>query len=225
MSLGNYRIVRQGRLGKITYAEAEYIHDIAELRRTEDGKPTWRAFLPPIHYCTHSLGPILSLVNDRCMTAVGMHTGSNVDTEFGTIDMEVGLFRTEKGAVVKVLVGFSVVRRPGFHYYSVYGTRGCLEKKRDGEGTIAFFDDIPHLHGMVEIPISTVHRNVPAWATSAGHGSAEYAMVTAFIRAIIEDWEPPVDVYKALDYTVPGICAHLSAEQGGKLVEIPDFRK
>lgn len=225
MSLGNYRIVRQGRLGKITYAEAEYIHDIAELRRTEDGKPTWRAFLPPIHYCTHSLGPILSLVNDRCMTAVGMHTGSNVDTEFGTIDMEVGLFRTEKGAVVNVLVGFSVVRRPGFHYYSVYGTRGCLEKKRDGEGTIAFFDDIPHLHGMVEIPISTVHRNVPAWATSAGHGSAEYAMVTAFIRAIIEDWEPPVDVYKALDYTVPGICAHLSAEQGGKLVEIPDFRK
>lgn len=217
-------MVRQGRIGKVIYAEAEYIHDIYELRRTPDGKPTWRAFLPPIHYCTHSLGPILSLTDDRCVTAVGMHTGSNVDTEFGTIDMEVGLFKTSQGAVVKILVGFAIARHPGFHYYSVYGTRGCLEKKRDSDRTVAYFEDIPHLQGMVEIPITTVHRGVPAWATSGGHGTAEYMMIDSFIKAIQEDRDPVVNVYRALDYTVPGLCAHISAEQGGKPVEVPDFR-
>ncbi|MGI6610774.1 MAG: Gfo/Idh/MocA family protein [Limnochordia bacterium] len=216
-------MVRQGRLGKVIYAEAEYIHDIPSLRRTSDGQPTWRAYLAPIHYCTHSLGPILSLSDDRCVSAVGMHTGSNIDTEFGTVDMEVGLFKTEKGSVIKVLCGFSV-KRPGFHYYSVYGTKGCLEKRRDSDRTIAYFEDIPNLQGMVDIPINTVHPHLPGWAGSGGHGTAEYVMVQAFLEAVLEDKEPPIDVYTALDYSVPGLCAHLSAEQGGKLMEVPNFR-
>jgi predicted dehydrogenase len=221
-------MVRQGRLGQIIYGEAEYISGAIPggptLRRTADGKPTWRAFHPPIHYCTHSLGPILSLTDDRCVTAVGMHTGSNIDTEFGTIDMEAGLFKTKHGSVVKILTGFGLRRQPGFHYYSVYGTKGCLEKKRDGAETIGYFEDIPNLHGMVNIPINTVHKGLPGWASLGGHGSAEYVMIQGFIEAILEDKEPPVDVYKALDYTAPGLCAHLSAEQGGKPVEVPDFR-
>ena len=221
-------MVRQGRLGKIIYGEAEYISGAIPgaptLRRTADGKPTWRAFLPPIHYCTHSLGPILSLSDDRCVTAVGMHTGSNIDTEYGTIDMEVGLFKTEQGAVVKILTGFALRRQPGFHYYSVYGTKGCLEKRRDGAETIGYFEDIPNLHGMVNIPINTMHKGLPGWAAMGGHGSAEYVMIQGFIEAILEDKDPPVDVYKALDYTAPGLCAHISAEQGGKPVEVPDFR-
>ena len=87
------------------------------------------------------------------MSAVSMHTGSNIDTEFGTVDMEVGLFKTEQGAVIKILCGFSV-KRPGFHYYTVYGTKGCLEKRRDADRTIAYFEDIPNLHGMIDIPIN-----------------------------------------------------------------------
>lgn len=219
------KMVRQGRLGRIIYAEAEYIHSIPSLRRTEEGKPTWRSYLAPIHYCTHSLGPILSLADDRCVTAVGMHTGSNIDTEFGTIDMEVALFKTEQGSVIKVLTGFSVKREPAFHYYSVYGTKGCLEKRRDADRTIAYFEDIPHLHGMVDIPINTVHTGVPGWAASGGHGSAEYVMVQAFIDCLLKDRQPPVDVYQALDYTVPGLVAHLSAEQGSTPLEVPDFRQ
>ena len=99
------------------------------------------------------------------MSAVGMHTGSNIDTEFGTVDMEVGLFKTEQGAVIKILCGFSV-KRPGFHYYTVYGTKGCLEKRRDADRTIAYFEDIPNLHGMIDIPINTVHPHAPSWAGS-----------------------------------------------------------
>jgi predicted dehydrogenase len=218
-------MVTQGRIGKIIYAEAEYIHAIPQLMRTPDGKPTWRAFLPPIHYCTHSLGPILSLADDRCVSVVGMNTGSNVDTEFGTIDMEAGLFKTASGAVIKILTGFSLIREPAFHYYSVYGTRGVLERGRGQDRCFGYFKDVPNLHGMVELPLTTSHPRLPAWAASGGHGTAEYMMIKAFVDAIVEDKEPPIDVYRALDYTVPGLCAHISAEEGGRPVDIPDFRQ
>ena len=53
-----------GRLGDIFYAEAEYIHDIKELLWDESsGEAFWRLERPPIYYCSHSLGPLLMLMD------------------------------------------------------------------------------------------------------------------------------------------------------------------
>lgn len=220
-------LVRQGRVGKVMYAEAEYIHSLPSLRRNPDGSPTWRAFIPPIHYCTHSLGPLLALEGDRVVRAVGMNTGSHVDTEFGTLDMEVALLYTASGAVIKILCGFSLVREPAFHYFSVYGSQGCLETVRGGVEpmgtTLAFFEDVPHLRQMIRIPLDTQHSNVPGWAAEGGHGTAEYAMIKAFADCILQDMPPPIDVRRALEMSVPGLVAHQSALRGGELLEVPQF--
>jgi hypothetical protein len=40
----------------------------------------------------------------------------------------------------------------------------------------------------------------------------------------VNDTKSPIDVYNGLDYSLPGLCAHVSAQQGGKMVEIPDLR-
>jgi predicted dehydrogenase len=218
------RMVAAGRIGRIVYAEAEYVHDCRTIMRDAAGNRTWRASMPPIQYCTHSLGPILSLNGDRCVSAVGMHPGVNVAPDLGAIDIEVGIFRTAGGAVVKILCGFSIVREPSFHTYTVYGTRGCLEKPRNSEETLAFFDEIPGLEGMIRMPLPAAHRRVPGHARLGGHGTSEYVMVNAFMEAVLHGAPAPIDVYTALDYTVPGICAHLSAEAGGRPVEIPEYR-
>ncbi len=219
------KIVRQGRLGEIMYAEAEYIHDVRYLMKDSKGNPTWRASMSPIHYCTHSLGPLLRIMDDRCVSVSGLHTGAKIFPQYSKMDMEVGIFKTQKGAVIKVLAGFALCREPHFHYYSMYGTKGCLETKRpgNGEGTLAYFEDTPNLNGMISLPFNDIHP----WANRAwriGHGTADYLMFNAFVRSIINNAEPPVDVYKALDYTLPGLCAHISAERGGESVTIPDFR-
>lgn len=221
------RMVDDGRIGEVTYAEAEYVHNCRSIMRDADGNRTWRASMPPIYYCTHSLGPLLMLMGDRCVTAVGMHTGSRVDPELGAIDLEVGLFRTAGGRVIKILCGFSVAREPAFHYYVVYGSKGVLETGRpgDSEGTKGFFSDVPHLQGMARFPLTTSQAGAPPQARAGGHGTTEYYMVEDFVRAIREDSEPPIDVFTAMDYTAPGLCAHLSAGRGGAPVEVPDFRK
>jgi predicted dehydrogenase len=227
------RLVKDGRIGEPYYAEAEYIHDCRSLMVGHDDgiNPdsatglTWRAGLPPIHYCTHSLGPLLQIMDDRIVSAVGMHTGPRVGKATNTIDMEVAIFKTAKGGVLKVTCGFANAREPSFHYFSIYGTEGVLESARGGwEGFKANLNDIPNCHGMISLPLSWAHTNMPPEAHAGGHGTSEFLMVKDFVEAVVNDTPPPIDVYFGLDMTLPGICAHESAENGSVPVAVPDMR-
>ncbi|MDO9542619.1 MAG: hypothetical protein Q7J98_09890 [Kiritimatiellia bacterium] len=65
---------------------------------------------------------------------------------------------------------------------------------------------------------------VPRDAAASGHGGLDYYPMANFIRSILDDTEPPLDVYKSIETAAPGIIAALSAEQAGKCLEVPDFR-
>jgi hypothetical protein len=56
-----------------------------------------------------------------------------------------------------------------------------------------------------------------------GHGGSHGRLTDEFIRAIIEDREPVVDIIAALNMTVPGIIAHESAMKGGEWLKIPQY--
>jgi len=227
-------LVRQGTIGRPIYAEAEYIHDCRGLMHDrEDGITpgsatgrTWRASMPPIHYCTHSLGPVLEILDTRITSACGLHTGSNIGAEWGTIDMEVGIFQTESGAVIKVLTAFCVARHPSMHFFVIYGTEGYLESPRGGRpgNHHVYTEQLPNLSAPIELPMTAAHAKAPPEATAGGHGTSEYYMCNDFVRCILDDTAPVIDVYRGLDYSAPGLCAHLSAESGGEAVEVPDFR-
>ena len=58
-----------------------------------------------------------------------------------------------------------------------------------------------------------------------GHGGSHPHMVHEFVRSIIENRKPIVDDILGAYWTGLGICAHQSALAGGKVVEIPKFKK
>ncbi len=58
----------------------------------------------------------------------------------------------------------------------------------------------------------------------AAHGTAENPVASEFTESIIGGKIPSIDVYRAMDYTIPGICAHLSAQKGGDVVSVPNLR-
>ncbi len=229
-----HEFVKQGKLGKLIYAEGEYIHDCRGIMvQRDDGIgggagdiPTWRAKLPPIHYCTHDLGPILMMMEDRIATASCLSTGSNIAPELGVIDIQVAIFKTAKGAVVKMLCGFSVERQPAFHFISLYGTSGSIETDRynDMNNIKAYFKTDQDFKLLKNIPVQEALDKLPPDARLGGHGASEYYMIEDFVRSILDDTKPAIDVYDGLDYTVPGICAQMSAERCGALVEVPSFR-
>ena len=154
---------------------------------------------------------------------MGMSTGCNTAPDTGVLDMEVGLFRTEQGRVLKVLCGFSLVREPAMHWQVFYGTRGTIENRR------APWEDAKLFRvgeeKMAATPAETSNPDAPPEATAGGHGTCEYYMVDGFVQAVLKGEEPPIDVYRAMEFSAPGLCAHLSAELDGQPVDVPDFRQ
>ncbi|MGQ9552619.1 MAG: Gfo/Idh/MocA family protein [Anaerolineae bacterium] len=214
---------QDGLLGDFMYAEAEYVHDIRYLLRNPDGTPTWRASRPPIVYCTHSLGPLMKVTGERCTLACGLNTGSKLEPDLGHIDFGIGIFQTNSGGVIKVLRAQAVAREPMMHYYSIYGTRGCLETERPPHPmqTNAWLESVPYINSMIRIPVDANVPHAPAEAYAGGHGTVEYFMIQDFMGSIRTDTRSPIDVELAWNMTVPGLCAHQSALKGGMPVPVP----
>jgi len=220
-----------GRLGDIFYAEGEYIHELHDMIvDPETGEKRWRADRPPIYYCTHSLGPLLYLMNDRVIAASGAHSGHSIlpDVGVGSMNMEVALFKTEKGAVIKILRSSVAYREPPLHFYSLYGSRGVIETDRGGgwgsrQGKLYVEGEMAREDGFETIECLLSDPDAPQDALRGGHGSTEYYLVRDFLDAVEQNTRPPIDVVRAMDFTMLGICAHDSAMSDGNWVDVPQF--
>ncbi|MCQ2431073.1 MAG: hypothetical protein MJ175_00560, partial [Clostridia bacterium] len=201
--------------------EAEYLHNIEPLMRDENGNPTWRAGYHAIQYLTHDLGPLLYILGDRCVSASGFAPDINPLEGLSTgTPNEVAIFRTAKGALIKIFISFGL-RRPFNHNFAMYGSKGTLETDRfgvTGEGTYAVLNDLRNMPGMIKLPTSMGYPGYPA----EFHGGADVKMLEAFIDCIIRDTKPPVDVEMGIAMSLPGIYAHKSKEQGGIPLTIPE---
>lgn len=226
-------LIDAGRLGKIYHAEGEYIHEIVDLLvDPQTGERHWRYTRPPIWYCGHSLGPLLYLMQDRVVKATGLTPGKNMHPDqegIGFLDMETGLFLTEKGAVIKILASQTVKRyRKQGHYltwYSLYGTKGFVEsgRERTEEGLAWLEDEDTKAGGARQVPTPFSDPNAPPEAKLGGHGTGEYYMVREFIESLDNGTRPPFDAVQAAEVTVPGLLAHESAMKGGVWIDVPRF--
>jgi predicted dehydrogenase len=222
------RWIEQGRLGTLFYAEAEYIHELHDLiRDPKTGKTFWRVDRPPIHYISHSLGPLLYLMEDRVVKVTCADAGYGMlpDLGRGCLNMEVALFKTERGRVIKILRSQVAYREPRMHYYSLYGTKGYLENGRGREprGMLFAADEMgkEEGHRVIECPIS--EPGAPADRLRGGHGTTEYFLIRDFVNALDQGAKPPIDVVRAMDFTVPGIIADESAKKDGLWLDVPQF--
>jgi hypothetical protein len=49
--------------------------------------------------------------------------------------------------------------------------------------------------------------------------------VRDWVAAIVDGAASPIDVYRALDFTVPGLVSEESIVRGGVPLRVPDFRE
>ena len=64
---------------------------------------------------------------------------------------------------------------------------------------------------------------LPPGVSPGGHGGSHGYLADDFIDAILRGRKPAVDVIDALNMTVPGYYAHLSANKDGETMKIPQF--
>jgi predicted dehydrogenase len=207
-------LYRQGLLGKVVYAEGEYFHYMPE---PIDSYKGWRIGLPPQWYPTHS-NAYLTGVNGLGFTEVScMGIPSSVEhlkpannrykNAFGT---EIALFRTADGGTARMAVSWDT---PGFsgEMGRIRTQHGTYYEKFQTEGT--------------DIKVPSIKRPpLPPGVEAGGHGGSHGYLMAEFVEAILADRKPLVDVAQALAMTVAGIVAHRSAQRGGELMKIPQYR-
>jgi len=136
-------------------------------------------------------------------------------------DGQIALYRTAKGHLIKIMVTLNT-RRPEEHRYRLFGVDGSAEWFGYEQFARRLTRSQETRDGWERIPIGYAAREDD---TSTGHGGADSKVAKAFIDAIQNNTPSPIDVYRSIEYSLPGILANKSAELGGIPIEIPDFRR
>ena len=227
-------LCRKGYLGKPYYMEAEYVTGQdweGNLFRkvnplTENGN--WRKLLSPIRYCTHSLGPFLTVVPEDLRKVSCFGTGPQAPIEeyggFPRDDVQTAQFQTDSGVVIKLLRTGRCRAKIGHHTYRLFGTEGYFEdisERGKVPRTIRYnstkyypASELVEQEG-VATPFECLHN--PA---AIGHGGLDYRILEEFIKAVQTGGKPPIPLKEGLRMTIPGIYAEMSAKRGGELLEI-----
>lgn len=242
------RMHARGEFGHVCFAQGEYVHyerhwnywvDPATGEFSHDLtppaaglEPTWRykVLAEPIYYLPHTLSPLLKVLDDRVVRVSCMGTRRQsytcADESLPWSDLQYALMHTAKDTVMAVGAGFSLpcVRRgqTGAHWYELRGTQASVDSPRCRDDAFRVWR-----HGadtFEPMPLSTVPLDADEKQARSGHGGADFKPVDAFIRAILDDTTPPMDVYLTAEMTAPAILAAQSARQAGAALDVPDFR-
>lgn len=118
-----------------------------------EGFPVYWQGYPPMHYVTHALSPILSLLDTtvasvRCQGA-GKLAASNATGGFNNpYPTEVGLFTLRDSDVLAdITMSFFQTARSYIEGFSLYGDRRGVEWPPDNEGDLTVFDMFPPSEG------------------------------------------------------------------------------
>ena len=227
---------QEGKLGEITYAECEYIHDCSSVwPMITYGDPNhWRNRLHPNFYCTHSLGPIMTATGLRPKQVIGFECPRRERSyeEMGIVlGPGIEMVTLENGAVVKSIHGQLTREHANQWNYQMYCQNGMIESARFPEqkqfnmylegneickGEWERYDPV----------IEEARQYALKTADMKSHGGADFYAPYFFIEKILgrPDGKWSIDVYQAIDMGICGILAWRSVNNGNIPVAVPDLR-
>ena len=240
------KLYEDGKFGAITYCEGEYFHPGGNDPDEAKGKPhdhfsykAWRWGLPPMYYPTHSNGFYTCVTHKRFteVTCTGVpslkfpYTKAGQNEYGNPYGSEYAMYKCEDGASARMLVAWD---QPawGAEIGRIWGQKGCCIPEHcygpDGKRVLArayrgwfekeFNADIDRYLKPQLAP------NTSKTDDYGGHGGSHAYLTDDFIRGIIlPDHKVCVDVVMALNTTIAGVYAHLSAMKGGEALKIPEI--
>ena len=215
------KIYKAGGFGKIIYSEGEYDHT------KEPGAPSypsyndWRKNGFPLWYPTHATAYYVGVTHKSFLdvSAQGIRStfpGADPKKFVG----EAAFLHTSEGGLSRMMC------------CNAYGT--YLEAGRV-RGEIGGFDAtyVPVAEGytgtsdgrkIVEALGDSIKKPaLPPGVDAGGHGGSHGYLCCDFVGAILKDQDTRVGIVDALNMTVPGYYAHLSALKDGETLKIPQY--
>lgn len=229
-----WRRYERGDVGEVMYGEGEYIHDCSSIWPgiTYGERDHWRNFMFSTFYCTHSIGPMLTITGRRPVQVVGFETQVNKQKYAlgfwqGGLVGGIEMLTLDNGAILKSVHG-GLKREPGSINYEIYGTKGSMESNRlPGKKLSVYIEGDKFCQGETEWYDPEKFVSADMAEKFGTHGGSDFYATHFFIEKILgrPDGEKySIDVYKALDMGICGIMAYRSILAGNKPMPIPNFR-
>ena len=210
------RIYEAGGFGVLAYTEGEYFH-LKDPKHPIGSYKGWRIASPPQYYATHSNGFYTCMTHKAftevtCVGTRGTLPEYSKNRYGNPFASEVAFYKTEEGGSARMTRAANL---PGYsgELGSCFGTKGCFRNDRfAGDNSIVK-------------NLKLVRAGLPPGVKNNGHHGGSHPYLTDdFLRAIlVPGHKVCVDVATALNTTVSGVYAHLSAMKGGETLKIPIF--
>lgn len=216
------KLYEAGMLGDVVYAEGEYYHpdgnDLDSVMCGSFGK--WREGCPPQYYPTHS-NAFYTCVTHRRFVEVSCSAVPSLKTHYkpgnnryaNPYGSEFAMMRGEDGSTARMLVAWDIPAFGG-EIGRIFGNKGCYVPERGGYS--GWFSD-------KVAKMDLAKPALPPGVDAGGHGGSHSYLTDDFLRGIlVPGHKVCVDLKTALDTTLAGVYAHLSAMKGGETLKIPE---
>ncbi len=233
----------RGELGKLQFLKASHQQDM-------DGWPGYWPGLPPMHYATHCVGPVLGLGRDQAEYVSCFASGTIREEMHGCYGSPYAVESCHikfKDSDLSGLVYRSLfdVARQYRESFEVYGDKKAVEWPLiEGEEMVVHTakkpepeipekvvcPDFAHLLPEEIAPFTTggVYGGEEgeehlSFTQGAGHGGSHPHLVHQFVELLLGRGEGYPNAVQSANITCTGILAHESAQKGGEIVRLPEF--
>lgn len=238
MVLEMRRIFQSGALGELMHAEGNFMNDCSFKWHllTRGNRNHWRNFVPSTFYCTHSIGPTLSISGCRAEKVVGMETKlmpfmAELGARNGSAAMEI--MELDNGGMAKSING-NYRRRGNICEYRFIAEEGTIENDIYNFGDIRVFKakkDSAFYDETIIKPTYTFNEYEMHSYKKPGaddpFGLSDVYLINAFIQSILGNEkakEYMIDIYRALDFSTVGLLAYRSILEGSNAIRVPDMK-
>ena len=235
-------LYEKGELGKIQFLKASHQQDM-------DGWPNYWPGLPPMHYATHCVGPVLGLTRSEAeyVSCFGsgtireelhQHYGSPFAVEtahikFKDSDLSAHVYRSLFDTARQYRESFEVYgSKKAVEWPLIEGDPLVVHTAKKEEHEIPEPVTCPDFAHLLPEPIQHFttggvydedDNQHLSFTQGAGHGGSHPHLVHEFISALVEGRKPFPDVRQSANITCVGILAHESAMKGGERIPLPEF--
>jgi predicted dehydrogenase len=235
-------LYEKGELGRVQFLKASHQQDM-------DGWPNYWPGLPPMHYATHCVGPVLGLTKDEAKYVSCFGSGTireelipHYNSPFAVESTHIKFRNSDLSAYVyRSLFDTARQYRESFE---VYGSKKSVEWPLiEGQPLVVHTSKKPEPEIPQEVHAPDYAHLLPeaiqrfttkgvydtdehqhlSFTQGAGHGGSHPHLVHEFLSSLVEKREPFPNARQSANITCVGILAHESAMQGGKIIALPDF--
>ncbi|RAJ07447.1 Gfo/Idh/MocA family protein [Arenibacter echinorum] len=235
-------LYEKGELGKVQFLKASHQQDM-------DGWPNYWPGLPPMHYATHCVGPVLGLLRSEAEYVSCFGSGTIREELIPYYNSPYAVETTHikfRNSDVSAQVYRSLfdVARQYRESFEVYGSKKSVEWPLiEGKPLVVHTAKKPEPEIPEEVESPDFAKLLPkeiqhftsqgvydseghqhlSFTQGAGHGGSHPHLVHEFVNALVQNKAPYPNAKQSANITCVGILAHESAIIGGEIIKLPEF--